>query len=224
MAVTITTQTVNGANVVIAEQTGGTGVAIAIDYSFLYDRIADTLDNISANVASIKTSLDNISANTQSLSSNVSVMRTTLSNVAANLAVMSNNSTIMKNYGTGSTETFTYSGNAVFATASDLSGVPSSELVVTVNNVKTTNYTVNSSAITLTSTPDSGASVRVSAYGKGIHTTNPFDSFGAISLYRLYAEEGEILKTGSYVSDEKEAAASKALTDAITKVEPFRQF
>ena len=153
MAVTVTTQTVNGANVVIAEQTGGTGVAIAIDYSFLYDRIADTLDSIAANVASIKTTLSNIAGNTANIA-------TSLSQIDANVSTIRVNSTTMANL----------------------------------------------------------------ASGNGIHTVSPYESFSAISLYRLYAEEGEILKTGNYVSDAKEAEANAAINAMITKVAPFRQF
>jgi hypothetical protein len=139
MSVTLTTQTANGVTVIVGEQTGGTGAAIAINYATLYGRMADALENLAANVASIKTTLENMSAN-------VSVIRT--------------NSTTMATL----------------------------------------------------------------ASGNGMHIVSPYESFGAVSLYRLYAEEGAILDTKNYVNDEKETEANNAIAAMMTKVEPFRQF
>ena len=187
MAITITTQTVNGANVVIAEQTGGTGVAIAIDYSFLYDRIADTLDSITANVASIKTTLSSISGNTATIATEITTIDTSLSQINANISTIQVNSTIMKNYGTGTIESFTYSSSTSFTSEVNLATVPANQLTVTVDGVETTNYTLTNYTLTLNFSPTVGAIIKVSTYGKGVHITNPYDSFGAISLYRLYA-------------------------------------
>jgi hypothetical protein len=160
MAVTVTTQTVDGATVIVAEQVGGSGVAIAINYSTLYDRMADALESIEANVASIKTTLNNIAGNTATIATEIATIDTSLSNINANLSTIRVNSTTMATL----------------------------------------------------------------ASGNGIHMVGPYDSYGAVSLYRLYVEEGEILKTGNYVSDEKEEEANAAIATMINKVEPFREF
>ena len=166
MAVTVTTQVVDGVTVIVAEH-DTSGVSIAINYANTYIRLATAMEKLSANVVTMITTLNRISANLSSINSNLSQInantsniRVSLSNMNANLSVMRFNSTTIANL----------------------------------------------------------------ASGNGIHTVSPYESFGAISLYKLYAEEGEILNTKYFVSDQKEQEANSAIGTMMTKVQPFRSF
>lgn len=77
MAVSITRDTSDNANVIIGRETIGTSaiaISIAVDYVSVYGRIASALENLSANVNILNSNL----ANTNSLLTNISTTLTSI--------------------------------------------------------------------------------------------------------------------------------------------------
>lgn len=89
----LTTTNPNNRPVVTSETSAATGVAIAIDYTTYYDRIATALETIATNSTAIKNSLANIDTDFDTLKTQLTTIATQTTTIATQATTLATQTT-----------------------------------------------------------------------------------------------------------------------------------
>jgi hypothetical protein len=209
MAITLTNT--NSRPVVSGEgTTANVGVAVAIDYTAYYDRIATAFETIASNSTTIKNAIDTSTPLIATFTGGISNGSGGSGTILTVSGVSGTITTGMKIIG-GSvlSDTFITSGSGTTWSVSQSQNVSSSVLFGFSSNGYLTSLVSN---ISLKQTTIADKQTAIETYQKkikelgesdGIRILGAYDAFGMVSIYRLLIEQAKILSTDESATPEQ---------------------
>jgi hypothetical protein len=216
MAITLTNT--NSRPVVSGEgTTANVGVAVAIDYTAYYDRIATAFETIASNSTTIKNAIDTSTPLTATFTGGISNGSGGSGTILTVSGVSGTITTGMKIIG-GSvlSDTFITSGSGTTWSVSQSQNVSSSVLFGFSSNGYLTslvsNISLKQTTIADKQTTIADKQTAIETYQKkikelgesdGIRILGAYDAFGMVSIYRLLIEQAKILSTDESATPEQ---------------------